>query len=40
MRVTIEQNEEAKLLGITLDGHVTWPSHIDNVGVMMGVLLL
>jgi hypothetical protein len=34
--VTIEQVEEAKLLGMTLDGQLSWLSHIDKVVVKMG----
>ena len=34
--VTIEQVEEAKLLGRTLDGQLSWSSHIDKVVVKMG----
>ena len=34
--VTIEQVEEAKLLGIILDGQLSWASHIDKVIVKMG----
>jgi hypothetical protein len=33
--VPIEQVEEAKLLGITLDGQLSWASDIDNVVVKM-----
>jgi hypothetical protein len=34
--VTIEQVEEAKLLGITLAGQLSWACHIDKVVVKMG----
>ncbi|KAK6320212.1 hypothetical protein J4Q44_G00093190 [Coregonus suidteri] len=34
--VTIEQIEEAKLLGIALDGQLSWSSHVDKVVVKMG----
>ena len=34
--VTIEQVEEPKFLGITLDGQLSRASHIDNVFVKMG----
>ena len=34
--VSIEQVEEAELLGETLDGQLSWSSHIDKVIVKMG----
>ena len=34
--VTIDQVEEAKLLGITLDGQLSWSTHIDKVVMRMG----
>jgi hypothetical protein len=34
--VTIEQDEEAELLGITLDGQLSWSGHIDKVVVKIG----
>jgi hypothetical protein len=34
--VAIEQVVEAKLLSITLDGQLSWSSHIDKVVVKMG----
>ena len=34
--VTIEQVEEAKLPGLTLNGQLLWSSHIDKVAVKMG----
>jgi hypothetical protein len=34
--VTIEQVEEAELLRGTLDGQLSWSSHIDKVVVKMG----
>ena len=33
--VTIEQVEDAKLLGITLDGQLSWSYHINTVAVKM-----
>ena len=32
----IEQVDETKLLGVTLDSHLTWSSHIDNITKKMG----
>ena len=34
--MTLEQVEEAKLLGVTLDGQLSWSSQIDKVVVKMG----
>jgi hypothetical protein len=36
MGVTIKQVEEAKLLGITLDGQLSWSNPIDKVAVKKG----
>jgi hypothetical protein len=38
--VTIEQVEEAELLGVILDGQLSWSSQIDKVVVKMGSVCL
>ena len=32
----IEQVDQTKLLGVTLDSHITWSMHIENVTKKMG----
>ena len=34
--VAVEQVEEAKLLGVTLDCKLSWSKHIDSIVIKMG----